>query len=240
VVEENKTYYFVEHEKSPIKEITEEQRTYIKEMYDNNIDGAKFLYKEIISNRLIMERKGLALCLDGFLKSSSYFPVIGLKNILDEPVQRIREFETIIFIKDDNRLGNAYGNFSGNYGNIFFDFNFCIMRRSINDKATKQYNRSCRTDKKLINIYYDYYNIPFVFDPDDKNCVNYMPIEKDLKFTKSIEYGMIIIPYTREKYIRLKKIADGFQNLGHAFIDFLHSDMQKLLPEVENIRKIKK
>jgi hypothetical protein len=239
MVEEDKTYYFVEHEKSPIKKITDEQRAYIKETYDDKIEGVEFLYKEIISSRLIMEKKGLTLCLTGFRRSSSYFPVTALKNILNEPVQRVRNFETVIYIKDNRHNGEVYGNFNDDYGFMFFDFNFRIMRRAINDKATIQYNRLCNTDKKLKNIYYDYYRIPIRFDPDDENCVNYMPLERDFDFTKFNEYGMIVIPYTREKYIQLVKITNGFEKLGRALFDFLQSDMKKLLPEIENIRKIK-
>jgi hypothetical protein len=234
VVEENKTYYFVEHEK-----ITDEQRAYIKETYDDKIEGAEFLYKEIISSRQIMEKKGLALCLSGFRKSSSYFPVTALKSILQEPVQRVRDFETVIYIKDDDRQGHAYGYFSNDRGHIFYDFKFRIMRRAINDKTTRQYNKQSNTVRKTKDIYYDYYNIPIYFDPDDENCVNYMPLEKDLAFTTYNEFGMTVIQYTKEKYIQLIRIADGFQDLGHAFIEFLQSDMKKLLPEIENIRKIK-
>jgi hypothetical protein len=127
VVEENKTYYFVEHEKSSIKKITDEQRAYIKEVYDDKIEGVEFLYKEIISNRLIMEKRGLALCLNGFRKSSSCFPTIALKNILDEPVQRVRNFETVIYIEDSRRNGEAYSSFNTDFGFMHFEFNFRIM-----------------------------------------------------------------------------------------------------------------
>jgi hypothetical protein len=232
VVEENKTYYFIEHDKSSIKKITDEQRAYIQEMYDNKIGDAEFLYKEIISGRLVMEKNGFALCLSGFRKSSSYYPIISLKNILDEPVQRVRDFETVIYIKDNRYQRGVYGNFNDDSGFIYFDFNFQIMRRAINNKATEQYNRSCRTDGKLKSIYYDYYEIPDRFDPDDKNCVNYMPLENNFKFTESSEFDAFVISYTKEKYLLLIKITDGFDKLGRAFFDFLHSDMKKLLPEI--------
>jgi hypothetical protein len=64
-----------------------------------------------------------------------------------------------------------------------------------------------------------------------------MPLERDLDFTKSGEYGIIVIPYTKEKYVQLKKITDGFEKLARAFFDFLQSDMKKLLPEMENMRR---
>lgn len=240
VVEENKTYYFVENDKSPVKKITDEQRAYIKEVYDDKIGGAEFLYKEIVSNRHIMEKKGLALRLSGFSKSSSYFPITSLKNILNEPIQRARNFETVIYIKDNRHSGQVYGYFNTDSGFIRFDFGFRILRRAVNEKATRQYNRSCRTDNKLKDIYYDYYKIPFCFGPDDENCVNYMPLEKDLEFTKTKEFGTFIISYTKEKYLRLIKIADSFDKLGRAFFDFLQSDMKNLLLETELIKRIEK
>jgi hypothetical protein len=241
LVNENKTYYFFEHDKSPIRKITDEQREYIKEMYDNNIDGSKFLYKEIISSRRHIEKQGLALCLDGFCKSSSFFPVMKLNDILQEPVQRIRNFETVICINDGRGQGNDYSYFNNGCGYILFDFDFCIMRRAINDKATRQYNehnRTYRTDKKIRDIYYDYYKIPLIFDPDDENCVNYIPLEKDLNFTKSKELNMIIISYTKEKYIRLKEITEQFDKLGIALREFMVSDMKKLLPYFQDKRAI--
>jgi hypothetical protein len=226
MIKENKTYYFVEHGKSPIKKITDEQIVHIKELYDGHIDNAEFLFKEIISNRKIIEKNGLALCLEGFHNNTFDFPKTKLMDILQEPLQRIREFETVIYIENKNRQGNPYGYFDSDKGTIYYNFCFSIFRRSVNKKLTKAYKKTC----------YDYYSIPYDFDPEDDYTINYLPMDKDLKFSKTNELDSIIIQYTKEKHLRLKQIADSFDKLGHAFQEFLDSDMKKLLPEIEKIK----
>jgi hypothetical protein len=227
VVKENKTYYFFEFGKYVKGKITGEQIAHIKEIYNGYINNAEFIHKEIKTNKKI-EKSGLSLCLEGFHNNIQDFPETSLMDILQEPLQRIREFETVIYIKDENRAGNAYGYFGSDRGIIYYNFTFTIFRRAANEKLTKSYKETC----------YDYYGIPYDFDPDDDNVINYLPLEKDLKFSKTKNQDTIILLYTKEKYLRLKQIANAFDKLGHSFQEFLSSDMKKLLPEFE--KKVKK
>lgn len=228
VVKENKTYYFPEFGIYVKGKITEEQIAHIKEIYNGYIDNAEFIRKEIRANKKI-EKSGLSLCLDGFHDNIQDFPEASLMNILQEPLQRIREFETVIDIEDGNRQGNAYGYFNSNRGIIFYDFIFTIFRRSVNEKLTKAYKKTC----------YDYYNIPYCFDPNDDDVVNYLSLEKDLEFSRTEDWNTIVISYTKQKYLRLIEIADTLDKLGNSFRGFLSSDMKKLLPEFEKIKRIK-
>jgi hypothetical protein len=221
LVKENKTYYFLEGDcHHRFSKITDEQVLYIKEMYDNTIGNSIFLHKRIISPRYFIEKEGFALCVDGFTSDISNFSITKLSVILQEPIQRKRDFETVIFIKDNNRRNHSYGAFNADYGRIFYDIEIMVMRRALNEKLTKSYKKN----------HYDYYDIPITFDPDNPNCINYMPTEKDIRSQETDNYETIVIPFTKERYLKLQKIAEGFNKLGFAFREFLVFGMEKSLP----------
>jgi hypothetical protein len=228
VVEENKTYYFFDGERGIPKKITGEQVAHIEETYGGFIDNFEFVKKEIISPRHVVEIEGLALCKSGFIKRTDYFPLRQLREILQEPIQRNREFETVFYIKNKNEHGYEYGWFNSGNGELNFNLEINLYRRAINNK------KSDHKRKK-----YDYYRIPMPFDPDDERVINYMPLDSDFEFDEWDDGdNSFTIPYSRNRYETFEKLTDAFRALGMAINDFLASDMKKALPYFGNERNI--
>lgn len=182
----------------------DESRTYIEEMYSNVVGDCEFGYFRLhglVGGRVIKE--GWALRKKGPVNRYNQWSIKRLQEMCEEPVQRIREFETVIVIStkyghppSSYQAGHAYGG----RGYLKISMNFSIQRRS---EPIKNPGYSSMTREKR----YEYYAIP-----SDESLTHYTPTNKDLlgeNFSSDV-----IIPYTPERHEVLKYVCEAGRRLG--------------------------
>jgi hypothetical protein len=220
-------YLFLSEEFVP----SPEQRTYIEECYNNTItDKVKFEHCQLQSKRAI-EKEGYALHRKGpkYGFGDSFFAISELKEIMAEPLQRTREFETILMIENDSGFDyNSMPARSGKtWGRIKIDIEYTIYKRakSIHKKFY---------GKRI----WDYYEIPEKNDDGTKiDIINYIPLEKDYRFYREEpEAYMAIQPgpyphgtvrYTPEIGELLERIIEGSCKIGK-MLNYLFDNIDKL------------
>lgn len=182
----------------------DESRTYIEETYDNKIENCEFGYFRLngmVGRKVIKE--GWALRKKGPIGRYMTWPTGKLEEICQEPVQRIREFETVIVI--EAKYGHPPGNCNAGWsyesrGFLLIDMGFSVQRRS---EPIKDPGYSSMTRERK----YEYYEIP-----SGESLTHYTPTNKDL--IGGHYSGQIIIPYTPEKHEVLNYICKAGNRLG--------------------------
>jgi hypothetical protein len=162
-----------------------------------------------------IEKQGFALKRKGPARDHDFFNIKKYKEILDEPVQRIREFETVIIFEFDYGAGASNGNaaWHGELGGfIKINLEYEYKRRSEAIKK-RQYSIGYN-EKQYLNSekIFDYYDIPRDEDP-----LTYMPTETDLDFTeedKKNSFSKIIVPYSPRKLEILEMVTQGSKKMG--------------------------
>jgi hypothetical protein len=196
-----------------------EERTYLEESYKNIVsEGVTFGYYKLTNSRNKTEIEGYGLRKKGPYISGDFFCLNELKELIAEPKQRTREFETIVSIETE--FGRDYNLTPARNGHTWgiasINFEYTILKRAISIHE-KWHNKK----------YYDYYDIP-----DDEDIMNYIPLEKDFKYTKEYYKNEksgenFIIPYTHETGELLDCIIQGSCKIGELLF--------KLLKNIENI-----
>lgn len=194
-------------------------RTHIEENHNNRIGNCEFGYYKLygaIGSRIIKE--GWALRKPGPLRKYDMWPRGKFREICAEPVQRVREFETVIAIK--STYGNPPSCCAGgwNYddsGFLKISVAYTILRRS---GILRQNNGRDKTE-------YDYYKIS-----DGEDFLRYIPTNKDK--TDVYEYEEQIIPYTPAKHEVLRQICEAGKHLGTNLTNLF----ERRNLEIENVR----
>ena len=198
------TYYFFFSE-SYIKElgITNQALTHIKENYNFQITEHTMLCEnKVLNSGRKTEIKGLCLYKKGNHYYRGWYEDINqLKELIAEPRQLTKEYETVIAI-EIKRYSSGYGcggwnhNSSG-FMHISFDYN--ILKRC----SVKKNNQS----------YYEYYNIPETV----RDYKGYIPTLKDETNHYAIYHT--ILKYTEKRHEVLKYICECGKNLRNLFTE---------------------
>jgi hypothetical protein len=217
-------YLFLSERISP----SPEQITYIKECYNNIItDEVKFEHCQL-QNKKTIEKEGYALHRKGpkySVYGDSFFAINKLQEIMAEPLQRTREFDTVLMVENDNGFdyNHTPARSGKTWGRIKIDINYSIYKRaeSIHEK---------RPGKMV----WDYYEIP---EEEDIDIINYIPLEKDYKFCREepktymaihpplLPHG--VFRYTPETGELLERIIKGSSKIGE-LLGYLFDNINKL------------
>lgn len=200
-----------------------EQVSYIKETYNNKIEDVSFGYYKICTLHRKTEKEGYALKREGpYYENNDFFKLNKYKEILEEPIQRIRDFETVIIIDFD--YGQTHGNMNcawhddNNGGFIRINLDYCYKRRAIANSKNREFE-SYQKSHLNSNKIFDYYDIPPYED-----LLSYLPVEDNFAYREADiknTIDKVIVPYTHHKVEILEKIMNGSEKMGELIRELL-------------------
>jgi hypothetical protein len=211
-------YFFLSDKICP----TPEQRTHIEENYNNMIEDVAFGYCKL-ANRKGVEKEGYALHRKGPKHdryTDLFFKIGKLREIANEPLQRIRNFETIVEIENNNGFDYSVtpARCGKTWGQINIDIKYKIYKRA------KSIHK-----KQYLKCVWDYYNIP---EKNYLDIMNYIPLENDFVFYREGQDNTkTVVPYTPQTGKLLERIIQGTAKIGD-LLSMLFNSLEKLDPKL--------